>query len=98
METAGLKENFQNQLKEIDEKIEQIQGELAKAKEYKTKLVGGLETLELLEQQNSAPVTPPQPDGYTDPIVADDPNDPKYVKQVDKDTGKEEVVELLPPK
>ena len=53
MDTVALKENFQNQLKEIDEKIEQIQGELLKAKEYKTKLLGGLETLELLSSQET---------------------------------------------
>lgn len=54
MASSDLKTNFQNQLKEIDEKIEQIQVELAKAKEYKLKLIGGLETLELLEQQESS--------------------------------------------
>ena len=54
MAATDLKVNFQNQLKEIDEKIEQIQTELVKAKEYKIKLLGGLETLELLEQQESA--------------------------------------------
>jgi len=53
MDTTGLKENFQNQLKEIDEKIAQIQAELAKAQEYKLKLQGGLETLELLEKSES---------------------------------------------
>lgn len=53
MDTTGLKENFQNQLKEIDEKIAQIQSELAKAQEYKLKLQGGLETLELLEKQET---------------------------------------------
>ena len=53
MAASDLKTNFQNQLKEIDEKIIQIQGELEKAKEYKIKLVGGLETLELLEQQET---------------------------------------------
>ena len=51
MAAPDLKTNFQNQLKEIDEKITQIQEELVKAKEYKLKLVGGLETLEFLEQQ-----------------------------------------------
>lgn len=51
MDTNGLRENFQNQLKEIDEKIAQINGELEKAKEYKLKLIGGLETLELLMKQ-----------------------------------------------
>ena len=53
MVATDLKTNFQNQLKEIDEKITQIQEELVKAKEYKLKLVGGLETLELLEQQEA---------------------------------------------
>ena len=53
MAAPDLKTNFQNQLKEIDEKITQIQEELVKAKEYKLKLVGGLETLELLEQQEA---------------------------------------------
>ena len=53
MASTDLKTNFQNQLKEIDEKITQIQEELVKAKEYKLKLVGGLETLELLEQQEA---------------------------------------------
>lgn len=52
MDTSVLKENFTNQLKEIDEKISQIQGELSKAQEYKLKLQGGLETLELLEQSS----------------------------------------------
>jgi chromosome segregation ATPase len=51
MDTTGLKENFHNQLKEIDEKITQIQSELAKAQEYKLKLQGGLETLDLLQNQ-----------------------------------------------
>lgn len=78
MDTSGLKENFKNQLKEIDEKIEQIQSELTKAREYKTKLVGGLETLELLEQQSSADVPPPIPDSYVPPVETDDPSDEKY--------------------
>ena len=51
MAATDLKTNFQNQMKEIEEKILQIQAELKKAEEYKLKLVGGLETLELLEQQ-----------------------------------------------
>lgn len=53
MAATDLKANFQNQMKEIDEKISQIRAELEKAKEYKLKLVGGLETLELLEQQQN---------------------------------------------
>lgn len=56
MAATDLKTNFQNQMKEIEEKILQIQAELKKAEEYKIKLVGGLETLELIEQQS---ITPP---------------------------------------
>jgi hypothetical protein len=53
MAATDLKANFQNQMKEIDEKILQIKTELKKAEEYKLKLVGGLETLELIEQQET---------------------------------------------
>lgn len=86
MDTTGLRENFQNQLKEIDEKIIQIQGELKKAEEYKLKLTGGLETIELLEQQSSADVPPPLPDNYVDPLVTEDPSDPKY-REITKEDG-----------
>lgn len=48
MNKFELKQNFENQLKEIDEKITQIQSELTKAQEYKIKLQGGLETIDLL--------------------------------------------------
>lgn len=51
MDTAQLKENFKNQLAEIDSKIANIQEELTKAQEYKLKLQGGLETLDLLSQE-----------------------------------------------
>lgn len=51
MDTTQLKENFQTQLKEIDVKISQLQEELNKAQEYKLKLQGGLETLELLSKE-----------------------------------------------
>jgi hypothetical protein len=51
MNTATLKENFQNQLKDIEEKISKLQEELEKAKEYRLKLQGGMETLELISSQ-----------------------------------------------
>lgn len=57
MDIANLKENFQGQLKEIDEKIAKIEEELEKAKEYKLKLQGGLETLELLSKEDEEPAT-----------------------------------------
>jgi len=92
MDTIALKENFENQLKEIDEKIDQIQNELKKAQEYKLKLLGGLETLELLEKSSENQVEPPLPKGYVDPVVTEDPNDPKYTTQIDKDGNKEVVI------
>ena len=46
-----LKENFNTQLKEVTEKITKGEEEIAKLKEYKLKLQGGLETLELLSSK-----------------------------------------------
>ena len=77
---SGLKENFLNQTKEIDEKIEQLKAELNKAQEYKIKLQGGLETLELLEKnppdvfvtpeidEDSLPTAPGNGEGYQEEI------------------------------
>lgn len=45
---SETKLNFENQLKEIEAKIVTVSSELEKLKEYKTKLLGGLETLELI--------------------------------------------------
>ena len=45
-----IKESFEEQLKTANEKIEQLQSELTRLNEYRTKLIGGLETLQLLEQ------------------------------------------------
>jgi peptidoglycan hydrolase CwlO-like protein len=51
MDVATLKNNFEAQLKDIDEKISKLQEELDKAKEYKLKLQGGMETLDLLSSE-----------------------------------------------
>ena len=51
MNSVELKQNFTNQLNNTSEKISKYEEELEKLKEYKLKLVGGLETLELLEKQ-----------------------------------------------
>lgn len=48
MTPEELKKNFEEQLKSADAQIVELEANLAKAKEYKTKLVGGLETLNLL--------------------------------------------------
>ena len=43
-----LKENFNSQIKTTNEQIVELESQLEKAKEYKFKLQGGLETLALL--------------------------------------------------
>lgn len=48
MDPVSLKENFTNQIKSVDDQIKQLETDLEKAREYKIKLLGGLETLELL--------------------------------------------------
>ena len=48
MDPAQLKTNFEEQIAKTDSQITELETNLAKAKEYKLKLVGGLETLGLL--------------------------------------------------
>lgn len=48
MDTEQLRKNFQEQLASADKQILDLETNLAKAKEYKLKLQGGLETLDLL--------------------------------------------------
>ena len=52
MDPAQLKSNFEEQIGKTDAQIVELEKQLEKAKEYKLKLVGGLETLGLLEQDN----------------------------------------------
>jgi len=44
-----LKENFTKQLEELEDKIKELEKQLTTAREYKLKLVGGLETIALME-------------------------------------------------
>lgn len=59
MDTETLKKNFEDQLATTDKQIADLEESLAKAKEYKLKLQGGLETLALLnppeEEATEAP-------------------------------------------
>ena len=48
MDTEQLRKNFEEQLVSADRQIAELESNLAKAKEYKLKLQGGLETLDLL--------------------------------------------------
>ena len=65
MDPAQLKTNFEEQIGKTDAQIVELEKQLEKAKEYKLKLVGGLETLGLLEQ-GDAP-TPDSAPASVDP-------------------------------
>jgi len=51
MDTATLKKNFEEQLATTDKQIADLEENIAKAREYRLKLQGGLETLTLLEPE-----------------------------------------------
>jgi hypothetical protein len=48
MNTETLKKNFEEQLSTAEKQIAELEENLVKAKEYRLKLQGGLETLALL--------------------------------------------------
>jgi len=48
MNTEKLRANFEEQLDSTNKQIAELEVNLAKAREYKLKLQGGMETLELL--------------------------------------------------
>jgi len=50
MDPAALKKNFEDQIAQTVKQIAELEESLQKAKEYKIKLQGGLETLSLLEE------------------------------------------------
>ena len=51
MDAKLIRENFEEQLKSCNENIDKLQQELVKLQEYRVKLVGGIETLDLLEKE-----------------------------------------------
>ena len=53
MDRNDLKLEFEKQVKDADQKISDAEKNLIQLKEYKTKLLGGLETLELLNTENN---------------------------------------------
>ena len=65
MDPATLRIEFEKQIKDADAKLVEAERNLAQLKEYKTKLLGGLETLELLnpktEEQVETQDGPPEP-------------------------------------
>ena len=55
MDTEQLKKNFEDQLLQAEKQIAELEANLEKAKEYKLKLQGGLETLGLLSGEPESP-------------------------------------------
>ena len=51
MDPAALKKNFEEQIATTEKQIAELEENLKKAREYKIKLQGGLETLGLLEEE-----------------------------------------------
>lgn len=60
MDTETIKKNFEEQLASANKQIAELEENLAKAKEYRLKLQGGLETLALLspEEESSEEESP----------------------------------------
>ena len=56
MDPAARKKNFEEQIATTEKQITQLEENLKKAREYKIKLQGGLETLGLLEGDSDADV------------------------------------------
>ena len=67
MDPAQLKQNFTEQIEKTEVQIRELEENLAKAKEYKLKLTGGLETLGLLEEK------PEEGDQTITPDIANPP-------------------------
>ena len=55
MDPSARKKNFEEQIATTVKQIGELEENLRKAKEYKIKLEGGLETLGLLEGEPEAP-------------------------------------------
>ena len=67
MDPSSLKVEFEKQIKDADVKITAAEKQLAQLNEYKTKLLGGLETIELLNPTAPAPETQDAPTETPEP-------------------------------
>ena len=56
MDPTALKKNFEEQIATTEKQITELEENLKKAREYKIKLQGGLETLNLLEGESDPDV------------------------------------------
>jgi hypothetical protein len=63
MNTEELRKNFDEQIATTDKQIADLESNLNKAKEYKLKLVGGIETLDLLNPPEEETVGTEEPAG-----------------------------------
>ena len=61
MDPASLKIEFDKQLKDAEAKLVEAEKNLKQLTEYKTKLLGGLETLELLSPKSEGTDGVPEP-------------------------------------
>ena len=61
MDPTTLKANFEEQIATTEKQIAELEENLTKAKEYKIKLQGGLETLGLLESESEEPAAAETP-------------------------------------
>ena len=73
MDPATLRIEFEKQIKDADAKLVEAEKNLAQIKEYKTKLLGGMETLELLSPKEEA-VQDGAPAQSTDPQPPEPPS------------------------
>ena len=58
MDPTALKKNFEEQIATTEKQITELEENLKKAREYKIKLQGGLETLGLLEGEGAESEAP----------------------------------------
>ena len=72
MDPASLRIEFEKQIKDADAKLVEAEKNLAQIKEYKTKLLGGLETIELLSPKSEEQGGVPEPS--TDPHPPEPPS------------------------
>jgi len=61
MDPASLRTEFEKQISDADSKIEAAEKTLKGLQEYRLKLQGGMETLELLDPKEETPTPPEQP-------------------------------------
>ena len=61
MDSSQLRIEFEKQIKDADAKITAAESNLRQLQDYKTKLIGGMETLDLLGGANVTPEEQQQP-------------------------------------